>query len=152
FQTRVVAPSAPDSDGRIAGDLRLVGGGDPNLSARAIPYKPGPAGGNPLAAIEDLADQIAARGVRRIAGDIIGDASWYAWEPYAAGWGVEDPKSDDGPPVSALTINDNAFALQVAPGAREDDLAVLTLHPAIEYYHLDNRIRTGPAGSERRIR
>src|SRR5689334_3476438 len=32
FHTRVVAAASPDSDGRIAGNLRLVGGGDPNLS------------------------------------------------------------------------------------------------------------------------
>src|SRR5262245_31887861 len=36
FHTRVMADAAPDADSRIAGDLRLVGGGDPNLSARAI--------------------------------------------------------------------------------------------------------------------
>ena len=60
FETRVVADRAPDQSGRIAGDLRLVGGGDPDLSARTIPYAPGPVTGNPLAAIEDLADQVVA--------------------------------------------------------------------------------------------
>ena len=73
FQTRVVADAAPDAQGRIAGDLRLIGGGDPNLSARPIPYRMGPITGNPLAAIEDLADQLVARGIRSVAGDIVGD-------------------------------------------------------------------------------
>lgn len=152
FRTRVLADAPPDGSGRIHGPLRLMGGGDPNLSARAIPYRTGPITGNPLAAIEDLAGQVAARGVKRVSGGIIGDDSWYVWEPYAAGWGIEDPESDDGPPVSALTINDNAFTLRVQPGVREGDPAILSLLPALEFYRLDNRIRTTAAGSERRIR
>ena len=152
LQTRVVADAAPDAHGRIAGPLRLMGGGDPNLSARAIPYQRGPVTGNPLAAIDDLADQIAARGVKRVDGDIVGDDTWYVWEPYAAGWGIEDPESDDGPPISALTINDNAFAVTVEPGARPGDIAELTLNPPIEPFRIDNRILTAAPGSQRRIR
>src|ERR1039458_10311668 len=72
FRTRIVADGPPDAEGRIHGALR-VGGGDPNLSARAIPYRIGPLTGNPLAAIADLADQVAARGVKRIEGDVVGD-------------------------------------------------------------------------------
>jgi serine-type D-Ala-D-Ala carboxypeptidase/endopeptidase (penicillin-binding protein 4) len=152
FQTRVVAEAAPDANGRIAGPLRLVGGGDPNLSARAIPYRKGPVTGNPLAAIEELADQIAARGVKRVDGDIIGDDTWYVWEPYAAGWGIEDPESDDGPPISALTVNDNAFSVNIEPAAREGDIAGLTLNPPIEPFRIDNRVLTATAGSARRVR
>jgi D-alanyl-D-alanine carboxypeptidase/D-alanyl-D-alanine-endopeptidase (penicillin-binding protein 4) len=151
FQTRVLGEAAPDGNGRIHGSLRLVGGGDPNLSAREIPYRTGPITGNPLAAIEDLADQVAARGVKRVSGGFFGDDYWYVWQPYAAGWGIEDPVSDDGPPISALTINDNAFTLRVQPGGREGDPAILSLVPALEFYRLDNRIRTTAAGSERRI-
>ncbi len=152
FQTRVLATSAPDSSGSIHGDLILAGGGDPNLSARAIPYAPGPVTGNPLLPLEDLANQIAGRGVRRVTGGIIGDDTWYLWEPYAVGWGIDDPESDDGPPVSALTVNDNAFTLTVRPAGREGDLAFLQLTPAIEFYRIDNRVRTVAAGGERRIR
>ena len=61
FQTRVLSLTPPDELGRIRGPLRLVGGGDPNLSARAIPYRMGPLTGNPLTAIEDLAAQLAAQ-------------------------------------------------------------------------------------------
>jgi serine-type D-Ala-D-Ala carboxypeptidase/endopeptidase (penicillin-binding protein 4) len=152
FETRVLADAAPDSLGRIAGNLRLLGGGDPNLSARAIPYRMGPITGNPLAAIEDLADQIVAKGVRRIDGDIVGDDTWYVWQPYATGWGIDDPQSDDGPPISALTLADNAPILRVDPGPAAGDLAVLSLRPAIEFYDIENRVRTVPPGGERRIR
>jgi len=151
FQTRVLAESEADAGGRIQGSLRLVGGGDPNLSARAIPYRVGPATGDPLAAIEELADQVAARGVKRIDGDVVGDDTWYVWEPYAAGWAIDDPRSDDGPPISALTINDNTFTLRIHPGAAVGDLASLTLNPPGEFFRLDNRVRTVEGGAERRI-
>jgi serine-type D-Ala-D-Ala carboxypeptidase/endopeptidase (penicillin-binding protein 4) len=152
FQTRVLAGAAPDADGRIAGDVRLVGGGDPNLSARAIPYRmgsgSGPSMGDPLAAIAALADQVAARGVHRIDGDIVGDDSWYVWEPFGNGWSIDDPTYDYGAPVSALTVNDNAFTLSVRPGAQDGDPAALEINPAVEYYSIDNRIRTVAAGGD----
>lgn len=151
FQTRVIADGPPDAEGRIRGDLRLVGGGDPNLSARAIPYRMGPMTGNPLAAIEDLADQVAARGVNRVQGGIIGDDTWYLWQPFAEGWSIDDPQYDYGAPVSALTVNDNAVTLTVRPGAREGDQAALAWNPPLEYYRVDNRIRTVAAGGERSI-
>lgn len=150
FHTRVLASAPPDALGTIHGTLRLAGGGDPNLSARAIPYRMGPAAANPLAVIEELADQVAARGVRRIDGDLAGDDTWYVFEPYAEGWEIEDPQFDYGAAVSALSINDNALAVTIRPGAREGDLAALSLHPALEYYDLDNRLRTS-AGGERKI-
>ena len=150
YQTTVLATRAPDSAGTVTG-LRLVGGGDPNLSGRAIPYRTGPPAGNPLAAIEDLAEQVAARGVRRVEGGIVGDDTAYVWQPFAEGWAVDDPIWDYGAPVSALAVNDNAFSLTVQPGGRAGDPAVLTLDPALEFYRLDNRVRTA-AGGERRIR
>jgi D-alanyl-D-alanine carboxypeptidase/D-alanyl-D-alanine-endopeptidase (penicillin-binding protein 4) len=151
FQTRVIAEAGPDAEGRIAGPLRLIGGGDPNLSARAIPYRVGPMTGNPLAAIEELADQIAGRGVKRVDGGIVGDDSWYVWEPYAIGWSVDDPESDDGAPVSALTLNDNVQTLNIRPGAVVGDIAALAFTPPIEFYRIDTRVRTVAAGGERRI-
>jgi serine-type D-Ala-D-Ala carboxypeptidase/endopeptidase (penicillin-binding protein 4) len=155
FQTRVLARAAPDADGRIAADVHLVGGGDPNLSARAIPYRMGPTAGDPLAAIAGLADQVVTRGIHRIDGDIVGDDSWYVWEPFGNGWSIDDPTYDYGAPVSALTVNDNAFTLSIRPGAQDGDPAALELNPAVEYYSIDNRIRTvaasGDPPAERRI-
>ena len=152
FQTRVVADAAPGADGSIAGDVRLVGGGDPNLSPRPVPFRQGPYTGDPLAAIEQLADQVAARGVKRIEGNIVGDDTWYVWEPYASGWSIDDPRSADGAPISALTVDDNALTLHLSPGAEAGSPAALKLDPPVEYYSLDNRVHTAPAGQPRRIR
>jgi D-alanyl-D-alanine carboxypeptidase/D-alanyl-D-alanine-endopeptidase (penicillin-binding protein 4) len=151
FDTRVTADRGPDRSGCIEGDVRLVGGGDPDLSARTIPYAPGPVTGNPLAAIEDLADQVAAHGIRCVTGGIVGDDTRYVWEPYGESWSIGDPQFEYGAPVSALTVNDNAFVLRVRPGPRVGDPAELELDPPLEYYTIDNRVRTVGRGSPREI-
>jgi D-alanyl-D-alanine carboxypeptidase/D-alanyl-D-alanine-endopeptidase (penicillin-binding protein 4) len=102
-------------------------------------------------AVDELADQVAARGVRRIEGDILGDDSWYVWQPYPEGWALDDPQYDYGAPVSALSLNDNTLTISVRPGARVGDPAELVLKPALSYYEIDNRIRTTPAGSARKV-
>jgi D-alanyl-D-alanine carboxypeptidase/D-alanyl-D-alanine-endopeptidase (penicillin-binding protein 4) len=151
FQTRVLADAPPDADGRIHGAVRLVGGGDPNLSARAVPYRAGPVTGNPLALIEELADQVVARGVKRIDGAIVGDDTRYVWEPYPDGWAIDDTRYEYGAPVSALTVNDNTLTVTVRPGAHTGDLADVSFAPALEFYNLDNRVRTVAPGGAQKI-
>jgi D-alanyl-D-alanine carboxypeptidase/D-alanyl-D-alanine-endopeptidase (penicillin-binding protein 4) len=131
-------------------DIVLYGGGDPTLSGRAVPYRKGPDPEEPLSAIEALADQVAARGIRRIDGDVIGDDSAYVWEPYPQGWARDDVLWDYGAPVSALTVNDNVFALTLR-AAKAGEPPQVTLWPAFEYFTIDNRVRTGP-GLESRVR
>ena len=131
FQTRVLAAAPPDAAGP---HRRTVA---PRRWRRPEPLRPR----HPLPHGPDYrrpsrrhrrpgAARSPPRGVRGVTGDIVGDDTWYVWEPYAVGWGLDDPESDDGPPISALTVNDNAFTLSVRPGAREGDPAVLTLGPA----------------------
>ncbi len=149
FHTTVVADSAPDAEGVIHGNVRLIGGGDPNLSARVLPYKQDEFSGNPLQAIEDLAARMVARGVRRVDGDVVGDDTRYVWEPYPDGWSADDAVWEYGAAVSALTLNDNAFALHVRPGARAGDPAVLTLSPGVEELTIHNRTRTTEGGGKK---
>jgi D-alanyl-D-alanine carboxypeptidase/D-alanyl-D-alanine-endopeptidase (penicillin-binding protein 4) len=152
FQTRVLADRTPGGDGCVE-SLRLVGGGDPNLSGRAIPYSRDAPAGDPLAAIENLSTQVAARGVHCVSADIVGDDTAYVWQPYADGWSIDDPVWDYGAPVSALSVNDNALSVMVLPGSYATDPARIVLTPPLEYYEIDNRVRTVAAGrqSERKI-
>jgi len=114
FETTVRADALTASSGRLAGTLSLRGGGDPMLSGRAVPYHKNAIPGDPLQAIEALADQVFASGVRRIDGDIAGDDTAWVWEPYPEGWAQDDTVWDYGAPVSALTVNDNVFWLRLS--------------------------------------
>lgn len=150
FVTRVLAPDAPDEQGRLRGDLRLVGGGDPTLSGRVVPYSKDAKEGDPLGPLAELADRVVLRGVRVIDGDIVGDATRWPWEPYPAGWAVGDMTWEYGAPVSALTVNDSAVRLSVRPGKAEGEPAVVEFLPPLEPFTVHNTLRTR-AGAERRI-
>jgi D-alanyl-D-alanine carboxypeptidase/D-alanyl-D-alanine-endopeptidase (penicillin-binding protein 4) len=139
FHTTVVASREPDRDGRVAGAIALIGDGDPNLSGRELPYRVDSPPGDGLQAIAALADQIVSKGVRRIDGDIIGDDSAYVWEPYPEAWGMGDMLWEYGAPVSALTLNDNTFTVTVRPG----DPASVSIDPPLEFYQIDNLVRSG---------
>src|SRR5690242_3991824 len=90
FKTVVRTVGTIDSNGTVPGDLILVGGGDPNLSGRALPYVATQHDEDPLAAVKRLADQIEARGVRQVRGDVIGDDTRYPFDRYPDGWTIDD--------------------------------------------------------------
>jgi serine-type D-Ala-D-Ala carboxypeptidase/endopeptidase (penicillin-binding protein 4) len=148
FRTTIESAAPPDASGRLGGDLVLVGRGDPNLSGRALPFelkteRPFP----PARVIEELADQVVARGVKVIDGDIVADDSFYVDEPYGRGWSQEDLVWESGAPVSALAVNDNVVYFNIVPGAHPGEHALVTASPFAGDYAIENRIVTTPAGS-----
>src|SRR4051812_2116780 len=151
FQTTVEAGAPPDSKGRIAGDIYLVGRGDPNLSARVLPFKDKTElQGSTTQALEDLADQVAKSGVKQIDGDVIGDDTYYVWE-FPDGWTRDDLQWDYGAPVSALTVNDNSVFLDIAPGDKVGDKAAIKLDPSSDYFQINNRVVTSAPGTKKEI-
>ncbi len=148
FRTTVETNKVPDKYGRIADDVVLVGRGDPNLSGRALPYAlktqhPWP----PEQVLVELADQVVARGVKVIDGDLVADDTFYTFERYAEGWTEDDLLWDYGAPVSALAINDNSVFLGVQPGEHVGERAFVTLEPFASLYELVNQVTTVAAGT-----
>jgi serine-type D-Ala-D-Ala carboxypeptidase/endopeptidase (penicillin-binding protein 4) len=114
FTTVAVTQGEVDGASRLHGSVSLLGAGDPTLSGRSYPYtdkteRPNP----PLMALQSIADQIQASGVRSIDGEILGDDSWFPWERYGSGWGWDDLEWSYGAPVSALSVNDNVVFLNL---------------------------------------
>ncbi len=146
FETFVTAAAGPDGDGRLPGDLRIVGGGDPTLSGREYPYRKDGEDHDPAEPIAGLADQILKAGVKVIAGDIVGDDRRYIHQPYPEGWTVDDAIWGYGAAVSALPFNDGMFALTVNPAEETGDLAAVVTNPPMLPMVLDNRVVTVEEG------
>ena len=149
WTTTAVTSGSLSAEGTLSGDVRLLGSGDPTMSGRAYPWdgateRPNP----PLGALENMADQIVASGIRRIDGDIIGDDSWFVWERYGLDWGWDDLQWDYGAPVSALTVNDNVVYLNVTPAPSGIGAVptVVTWNPDVPYYKLENSLTVAGPG------
>lgn len=142
FSTRVLASTKPDADGVVQGDLVLVGGGDPNLSSRVLPYDPDAEFHlDRLAPIRRLAEAIAAVGITRVEGNVIGDDSRYVFERHNGGWTLNDVRWGYGAPVSALSFNDNRIQVRIRPGSVGTP-ARLTFSPDLDFYEIRNETRT----------
>ena len=150
FQTKVIAEGTIAPGGVLHGDLILRGGGDANFASSRFPYLPPsqrPAKDattppSPLAAIDELADQVVAKGVKEIDGDVIGDDSYFAYDPYPQGWSHDDLLWGYGAPVSALTIHANQIDVTIAPGAatKDGEFAEIRLSPDLPYYTGERRV------------
>jgi len=152
FRTTVETTGTLDRYGRLNGDLVLVGRGDPNLSGRELPYDlRTQRNDDPIQALESLADALVQKGVKFIDGDIVADDSYFAFERYGEGWSQDDLVWADGAPVSALTINDNVVFVNILPADRPGEKAFVSVKPFAEYYRIDNRIITTPAGTGRKF-
>lgn len=152
FRTTVETSGTLDKYGRLNGDLVLVGRGDPNLSGRELPYLlHTQRNDHPIQVFEQLADALAQKGVKYVDGDIVADDSYFAFERYGEGWSQDDLVLADGAPVSALTINDNVVFVNILPADRAGERAFVSIAPFSDYYQIDNRIITTPAGTGRRI-
>ncbi|MBV8051761.1 MAG: D-alanyl-D-alanine carboxypeptidase/D-alanyl-D-alanine-endopeptidase [Acidobacteriaceae bacterium] len=152
FRTTVETNGTLDKYGRLTGDLTLIGRGDPNLSGRELPYLlHTQRNDHPIQVLEQLADALVQKGVKYIDGDVIADDSYFAFERYGEGWSQDDLVLADGAPVSALTINDNVVFVNLLPADRAGERAFVTVTPFADYYSVDNRIITTPAGTTRKI-
>ncbi len=138
FRVRTsVYAAAPDANGVVAGDLTLVGRGDPTISSRFNADKKDAR----LTPLENLADQVAAAGVKEVAGDIVGDESYFRALPLGDGWGWDDLQWYYGAEVSALSVADNHVTLTVTP-TRPGEPPQATLAPATSYVTVRNGATT----------
>lgn len=134
--TRVLG-AAPGPRGRVEGPLVLHGMGDPSLGA------------DPSTAdwADDLAAQLVARGVRRVHGDLVADARYFAGPSIGDGWEATDLLSGFAAPASALSVNENQMRLLVTPAAHAGLPAQLAFDPPLAAMPVEGSVSTSPAGA-----
>jgi len=129
-------------DSVLSGDVVLYGRGDPSLSDRFYPDR--------FWAIARLADSLRALGVRRIEGDVIGDASYFDSTTIHPSWEIYDLTWWYAAPVAALGFNENSVDFRIAPtipGAAP----LITFEPDLGLVQFTNAARTVPVDSPRTL-
>ncbi len=107
--TRLTSPAAI-TGAVLEGDLIIEPGGDPTWGEAF-----GATGATePLAA---LAQQVRARGVTRIRGDLVVDASRFPGRPHPTDRSFGDLPYRHGTPTAALAVDEATITVRVAPGA-----------------------------------
>ena len=118
FRTPVLRDGVVGPDGSLAGNLYLRGVGDPSLGSRFWHTD------EPM---DVLAKQIAAAGIKRVRGDIIGDAGAFDEKLIPDGWKTSYLGASYAARVSALSLNENLVWVVVKPDGGK---ASVTLEPA----------------------
>src|SRR6185295_5929603 len=114
-------------------------------SSRFIP-------GGPDAPMQTLARLVQTAGIRRVRGDIIGDASAFDAKRVPDGWLARNLEYSYAARVSPLSLNENLVAVWVAP---ESGRASVTLQPASSAIPIKSTVRviagSGAAINVRRL-
>lgn len=135
FTTRVLSHGQIDRQ-VLSGDLVLQGGGDPVLETPDL---------------ERLADAVKAAGIRQVRGRLLADDFRYDDERLGIGWNSDDEPYYYSAQISALTLNRNVLTLDIAPGKKAGQPAVVTVKPVRGYVRVTLLPTTGPAGSATRL-
>jgi D-alanyl-D-alanine carboxypeptidase/D-alanyl-D-alanine-endopeptidase (penicillin-binding protein 4) len=138
FTTEILRDGDVTADGTLRGSLFLRGGGDPALSARFV-------GGSPDAPMHALARLVADAGVKRIAGDVVGDASAFDAKRIPDGWLARYLGDSYAARVSALSLNENLLRVAISP-SRAGVAPKITLQPATVAYDVVNSATTSGSG------
>jgi D-alanyl-D-alanine carboxypeptidase/D-alanyl-D-alanine-endopeptidase (penicillin-binding protein 4) len=135
FSTDVLYDGTLDSDGTLRGNVYLRGDGDPSLSGRYLQ-------GGPGAPMNFLAEQFAARGIRHVTGEVIGDPTAFDNKSIPEGWLTRYLQSGYAARVSALSLNENLVWVTIAPNS-------VRLEPATSAIPLVSNVRTVAGGGAR---
>ncbi|MGH8213741.1 MAG: D-alanyl-D-alanine carboxypeptidase/D-alanyl-D-alanine endopeptidase [Rhodanobacteraceae bacterium] len=103
FSTTLHATTAP-RDGALSGNLILYGRGDPSLGEADV---------SPDWA-DRLAEALAARGIRRVRGDLIADDTYFSGPLFGGGWEALDLQNAYGAQSGALGARDVTVRVNVA--------------------------------------
>ncbi len=143
FDTFLEYEGSISSDGTLRGNVYISGTGDPTLGSDRFPDQPDINGMFAL-----WAEKIRRKGIKRIEGKIIADASIFDSQLTPGNWSWEDMGNYYGAGVSGLNINENLYRLDFSSGqATGSNTKILRTVPFMDQLVFVNEVKTGAVGS-----
>ncbi|WP_020529469.1 D-alanyl-D-alanine carboxypeptidase/D-alanyl-D-alanine endopeptidase [Flexithrix dorotheae] len=137
FETNLEYDGVLTEDGTLNGNVYIRGGGDPTLGSDNMP-----------SLMDFFANRIIEKGIRKINGAVIGDASIFETQMTPDSWTWDDMGNYYGAGASGLCINENQYRLFFKTGANEGDpTTIMGMEPKIPGLNFKNEIITGKKGS-----
>ncbi len=124
FRTTLLA-SGPIVEGKLRGDLVIVGGGDPTASDHMR--------GDAMLAMLEIADSVAARGIARIEGRIRTEGDAFPGAIYGYGWSWDEVDEAYSAGVDELYFNEGFSRIIVRGGAFPGEPVTASVLPSRGY-------------------
>ncbi|MFC1586364.1 D-alanyl-D-alanine carboxypeptidase/D-alanyl-D-alanine-endopeptidase [Fibrobacterota bacterium] len=121
---------------KFEGELKVTGGGDPNISARYFLDEG--------SVLDVWADSIRSLGIDTLQGDVVVSDAHFSGASKPTVWKREHFDKWFGAEVSALSYNDNCFTIKVLPGEKEYAPVIPEIKPDIGYIDTLNNAITVP--------
>jgi D-alanyl-D-alanine carboxypeptidase/D-alanyl-D-alanine-endopeptidase (penicillin-binding protein 4) len=138
FETRFVSDGAV-VDGRLGGDLVIVGSGDPSMNERHDRADK---------ILEDVAWQLREAGIHAIEGRIVADDRLFSGAEIGGGWSWDYLHEWYAAPINALAFGENFVTVLVEPGLAVGEAAQVTVLPSTSDLETLNHALTAAAGTD----
>jgi serine-type D-Ala-D-Ala carboxypeptidase/endopeptidase (penicillin-binding protein 4) len=139
FQTKLQYDGVFDStSGILKGNLYILGGGDPSLESEYFKDKK-----DSLTTVEKWALILKAKGLKKIEGAVIGDASIFEDNMTPSQWIWGDIGNYFGAGACGLSYHDNKYTVLFKSGAAGTKTTALKIIPTIENLQLINNVTAG---------
>lgn len=142
FSTDVGFQGKISDNGKLQGDLVLIGGGDPTLGSRYFPEYH-------QQFFDEWAQKIGAAGIRRVEGDLVLDGSVYDSERVPDTWIWADLGNYFGAQANAFTLYDNCFTITFSSPRKAGKLTkIVSVYPEIAGLTFENEVRSSDRQSD----
>jgi D-alanyl-D-alanine carboxypeptidase/D-alanyl-D-alanine-endopeptidase (penicillin-binding protein 4) len=143
YKTELQYTGSIDGSGTLHGDLYIKGYGDPTLGTEWLDQ----ADDMPTVLAKFTA-AVQAAGIKKIAGHVIGDGSFFPTSPVASTWQWEDMGNYYGAGAFGLNLHENWYWLDFQQNTLLDSTPkVKAIRPEVPVIFIDNLVTSAPRGT-----
>lgn len=136
WRTSVLSSNEIGADGTLNGDLVLYGRGAPDFDEPDMAA---------------LVNQLKRKGLKRVTGNIVGDASFFHANNLGSGWVWDEAQWYYGAEPSALSYSDNTILVEIVPAENLNQPAQVKTTPEAGFIKVSNKAITTANGSHETV-